>query len=77
MDYLWQAQLSESIQTAGQETKNGANSSMLAEKIHPKASDMRDFIGEIKITARLENLPLAFGEHGEQCRFIPLMAVVF
>ncbi len=48
---------------------------MLAQEIHPKASDVRDFIGEIEITARLENLPLAFCENGEQCHFIPIMAV--
>jgi hypothetical protein len=48
---------------------------MLAQEISPKASDVRDFIGEIEITTRLENLPLAVCEDGEQCRFIPIMAV--
>src|SRR5262249_28121444 len=75
IDHLWQVQLCEGIQTAGQETKNRANSFMLAEEIHPKASDTWDFIGEIEITARLENLSLAFCEDSEQCRFISIMAV--
>ena len=48
---------------------------MLAQEIHPKASDLRDFIGKIEIAARLKDLPLAFGEDGEQCRFIPILAV--
>jgi hypothetical protein len=34
-----------------------------------------DFIGKIKIAARLKNLPLAFCEDGKQCRFIPIMVI--
>jgi hypothetical protein len=75
IDHLWQAQLFEGVQAARQETKNRANPFMLAEEIHPKASDVRDFIGEIEITARLKNLPLAFCKDGEQCRFISILAV--
>jgi hypothetical protein len=48
---------------------------MLAQEIHPKASNLRDFIGEVEITARLENLSLAFCEYGEQRHFIPIKAV--
>src|SRR4029453_11974626 len=75
IDYLWQAQLFEGVETAGQETKNRANPFMLAEEIHSKASNVRDFIGEIQIAAPLENLPLAVCEDGEQCRFIAILVI--
>src|SRR5262245_8212099 len=75
IDHLWQAKLFEGVQTTGQETKNRANPFMLTEEIHPKASDVGDFIGEIEIAARRENLSLAFWEDSEHCRFIAIVAV--
>jgi len=48
---------------------------VLAQEIHPKASNLRDFIGKIEIVIRLEDLSLALCEYGEQGSFIPGKAV--